>query len=178
GASPEWSKNKALSEKIINISAETIPEKGSLRKALMHTRCIIPADGFYAWKKVGKKTSIPYRFVTTDQELFSLAGFWEESEDSHSHLIHTFKLITIPANTMVASVQETMPVLMTPALEKIWLDKDSNEVQLLNTLQPYAVQHMNYYPVSPRIGDAAINLPSMVIPTSPADQFGNLTLFD
>src|SRR5215203_3635700 len=51
GTSPEWSKNKALSEKIINIPAESIPEKGSLRKALMRTRCIIPADGFYAWKR-------------------------------------------------------------------------------------------------------------------------------
>ena len=74
GTSPEWSKNKTLSEKIINIRAESILEKPMLKKGMMKNRCLIPADGFYAWKKLGKKTSIPYRLVTNDQELFSFAG--------------------------------------------------------------------------------------------------------
>ncbi|MEP6734470.1 MAG: SOS response-associated peptidase [Chryseolinea sp.] len=178
GTSPEWAKNKALSDKIINVAAETIPDKGTLRKALIKSRCLIVADGFYLWKKVGKKTSVPYRFVVTDQEVFSLAGFWEEFEDSEGDTIHTFRLITIPANSLVVSVQERMPVVMNPAFEKIWLSKDSTELQLLNVLKPYAVEQMNYYPVSPGINDPGVNLPSMIIPTSPADQFGNLTLFD
>ena len=59
GTSPEWSKNKTLSEKIINIRAESILEKPMLKKGMMKNRCLIPADGFYAWRKVGKKTSIP-----------------------------------------------------------------------------------------------------------------------
>jgi len=85
GTSPEWSKNKSLSEKIINIRAETIMEKPPLKKAMMKSRCLIPADGFYAWKKVGKKTAIPYRFIIPDQELFSFAGTWEEFEDNEGN---------------------------------------------------------------------------------------------
>jgi putative SOS response-associated peptidase YedK len=54
GTSPEWSKNKTLSEKIINVQAESIQEKPALKKAMMRTRCIVPADSFYAWKKTGK----------------------------------------------------------------------------------------------------------------------------
>ncbi len=178
GTSPTWSGNKPLSEKIINIQAETIPDKGSLRKALMRSRCLIPADGFYAWKKVGKKTTIPYRFKTTDQELFSMAGFWEEFEDDQSHPVYTFKLITIPSNGIVASVSDRMPVLLRPHEEAIWLDNDSSELQLLGLLKTYPSAQMDYYPVTPRISDPEINLPSMIIPTQPADQFGNLTLFD
>lgn len=178
GTSPEWSNNKALSEKIINIQAETIPDKGSLRKALMKSRCIIPADGFYAWKKVGKKTSVPYRFVATNQELFSMAGFWEEFEDENGHAICTFKLITIPSNGIVASIHDRMPVLFNPQDEQIWMNKDSSELQLLGLLKGYPSSDMNYYPVTPRISDAQANLPSMVLPTQAADQFGNLTLFD
>lgn len=178
GTSPQWSNNKALSDKIINISAETIPDKGSLRKALMKTRCLIPADGFYAWKKIGKKTSIPYRFVTTDQDLFSMAGFWEEFEDEKGETICTFKLITIPANGIVASVHDRMPVVFKPQDEIKWLTSDGNEQQLLGLLKGYPSADMNYYPVTPRISDAAVNLPSMVLPTQAADQFGNLTLFD
>jgi putative SOS response-associated peptidase YedK len=178
GTLPQWSNNKTLGEKIINIQAETIPDKGSLRKSLMKSRCIVPADGFYAWKKVGKRTSIPYRFVATTQELFSLAGFWEEFEDDNSHLVCTFKLITVPSNGLVASIHDRMPVLFRPQAEKIWLDRDSSELQLLDLLKAYPSAEMNYYPVTPRIADAHVNLPSMLLPTQPADQFGNLTLFD
>lgn len=178
GTSPEWSNNKALSEKIINVTAESIGEKNVLKKSLMKTRCLIPADGFYAWKKVGKKTAIPYRFVVTDQEIFSMAGMWEEFDDSEGNSIHTFKLITVASNAMVSAVQDRMPVILSVASEKIWMDNKSDENQLLNLLKPYDVKMMNYYPVSARIADGNVNLPSLVIPTPPSDQFGNLTLFD
>jgi putative SOS response-associated peptidase YedK len=178
GTSPEWSKNKPLSEKIINVRVENILERPTLKKAMMKTRCIIPADGFYAWKKVGRKTAIPYRFVATDEELFSFAGMWEEFEDSDGHELHTFTLITTTANEMVATVQERMPVMLTRNAEKIWMEKESNEGDLINVLVPYVAEKMNYYPVSPRINDSMINVPSLIVPTPPADQFGNLTLFD
>lgn len=178
GTSPEWSKNKALSEKIINVRAEAILEKPTLKRAMIKTRCIIPADGFYAWKKVGKRTAIPYRFVAIDQELFSFAGMWEEFEDSDGHELHTFTLITTVANEMVATVQERMPVMLNRVAEKIWMEKGSSEADLINVLLPYAADKMNYYPVSPRIHDSKVNFPSLIVPTPPADQFGNLTLFD
>jgi len=178
GTSPEWSKNKTLAEKIINVRTESILEKPTLKKAMVKTRCIIPADGFYAWKKVGKKTAIPYRFVAIDQELFSFAGTWEEFEDSEGNELHTFSLITTTANEMVATVQERMPVMLTRAAEKIWMDKESGESELISVLVPYPAEKMNYYPVSPRIHDSSVNFPSLIVPTPPADQFGNLTLFD
>ncbi len=178
GTSPEWSKNKSLGEKLINVRAETILEKPSLKKSMMKSRCLIPADGFYAWKKVGKKTNIPYRFVAIDQDLFSFAGIWEEFEDTEGNQLHTFSIITTTANEMVNTVQERMPVILNPAVEKIWMNKDSTEEDLIDALHPYKAEKMNYYPVSPRINDVGINLPSLIIPTPPADQFGNLTLFD
>jgi putative SOS response-associated peptidase YedK len=178
GTSPEWSKNKTLSEKIINVHAETIHEKASLRKALMKTRCIIPADGFYAWKKAGKKTMIPYRFVATDQELFSIAGLWEEFEDTEGNEHQTFTIITSVANEMVATVQERMPVMLNSKAEGIWLNANSNSESLTNILTAYSSSKMNHFPISPRITDTKIDVPSLIFPTPPSDQFGNLTLFD
>ena len=178
GNLPKWSKNKALSEKIINIHAESILEKSSIKRGMMKCRCLIPADGFYAWRKVGKKTTIPYRFVLTDNDLFSFAGIWEEFEDDDGSEQHTFSIITTPANDLVATVQERMPAILTPSTEKIWMDRESSESTLMNLLLPYPAEKMSYYPVSPRILDSSINVPSLIIPTPPADQFGNLTLFD
>lgn len=178
GTSPEWAKNKTPGEKIINLRAEAITEKPAQKKAMMKTRCLIPADSFYAWKKVGKKTAIPYRFTTLDQELFAFAGVWEEFEDTDGHEFHTFSMITTTANEMVATVQDRMPALLTVAAEKIWLNPESTEEELLAVLVPYPADKTNYYPVSPRINDINTNVPSLILPTPPSDQFGNLTLFD
>lgn len=178
GTSPEWSKNKPLGEKIINTRAEHIVEKVQLRKALMKSRCIIPADGFFGWKKVGKKTAIPFRFICKDQELFSFAGLWEEYEDTEGAEFHTFSIITTPANTVVAGIQDRMPVILNRKSEATWLNKESREEDLNALLQAYPAEKINHYPVSPRINDIRTNVPSLLLPTPPSDQFGNLTLFD
>jgi putative SOS response-associated peptidase YedK len=178
GTSPEWSKNKTLSEKIVNIRSESIPEKPMVKKGLMKNRCLIPADGFYAWRKVGKKTSIPYRLVANDQELFSIAGLWEEFEDTDGNDFHTFSIITVESVGIVATIHERMPVIFTREQEEIWMDKHSTEDDLIGLLAPYPGEKINHYPVSPRINNANTNLPSLIVPTPPADQFGNLTLFD
>jgi putative SOS response-associated peptidase YedK len=178
GTSPQWSKNKQVSEKIINVRTEDIQEKVSLKKALMKSRCIVPADGFYAWKKTGKKTMIPYRFVVTDQDLFSFAGLWDEYEDTDGNEFHTFTIITTPANEMVSTVCERMPVIFPRSAEKLWLDMTTPEESLMNLLVKYPTSAVSLYPVSPRIIDANINVPSLILPTAPADQHGNLTLFD
>lgn len=178
GTSPEWSKNKTLSEKIINVRNEMFQEKPMLRKMLMRARCLIPADGFYCWKKVGKKSMIPYRFVLSKQGVFSMAGIWEEYEDTDGNEFHTFTIITVPANSLVEHVAARMPAVLQPGEEKAWLSPDTNEEQLLALLRPYAATDMNVYSVSPLINDINKDVPSMIRPSPPADQFGNLTLFD
>lgn len=178
GTLPEWAKNKTLSERIINTRVEAIPEKPILRKQLMKHRCLIPADGFYAWRKVGKKTSIPYRLVTNDQDLFSFAGIWDEFEDTDGNEFHTFSIITAEATGVVATIQERIPVIFSKEREQVWLDRDSSEENLMKILVPYPSEKMTHYPVSPRINNASTNVPSLIIPTPPSDQFGNLTLFD
>ncbi len=178
GTSPEWAKNKQLSEKIVNVRAEQIQEKVSLKKMLGKSRCIVPADGFYAWKRTGKRTMVPYRFVVTDQELFSFAALWDEYEDTDGNEFHTFSIITTTPNELVAPIYDRMPVILTKATEKIWMDPATEEQDLMNILTPYPTAGVNLYSVSPRISDSTADVPSLILPTPPADQHGNLTLFD
>lgn len=178
GSSPEWSKNKMPSEKSINVRLENFDDKPALKKALRKNRCIIPADGFYGWKRVGKKTAIPYRFVLNTRDPFAFAGLWEEFEDTEGKEVHTFSVITHTANELVALVQDRMPVILTRQAEKIWLDNVADESTLLSLLGSYPAAGMTYYPVSPQINDRDADFPSMIIATPPADQHGNLTLFD
>lgn len=178
GTSPEWSKNKMLTEKVINLRTEYFEEKPALKRAMMKTRCIIPADGFYAWKKVGKKTSIPYRFVLANGGMFSMAGMWEEFEDTEGHEIQTFTMITVPSDLTASGISERMPLILTKENEEIWLDVTSDESTLTEIVSRPISLNITYYPVSPVILNTSHDLASMILPTPPSDQHGNLTLFD
>jgi putative SOS response-associated peptidase YedK len=177
GQPPGWTKNKTLAEKIINVRTEQVLEKPILKKNLMQHRCLIPADGFYAWKKVGKKTLIPWRFTLKTKTVFSFPGLWEEYDDEDGNSFHTFTLITIPSKDFVLTVTERMPVIIDQSGEKIWLNKESTENDLISLLKAVP-DRMDGFPVSPQLNSISFDRPSLILPVPPADQFGNLTLFD
>jgi putative SOS response-associated peptidase YedK len=167
-----------LGEKIINLSVETLQEKPILKKSLIRHRCIIPADGLYGWKKLGKKTAIPHRFTVTDQEIFSLAGLWEEFEDEDGTPLHTFTVITVLSNDVMSASMERMPVIFTKEHEDRWLSNNLSESEFLNMLVTYPASKMSVYTISPDISNPKNDYPSIIQPTPAADQHGNLTLFD
>lgn len=178
GQHPNWTKNKTLAEKIINVRAEQIAERPTLKKNLKTQRCIIPTDGFYSWKRIGKKSLIPWRFSFKNKNLYSIPGFWEEFDDENGEQFHTFTIITVAANDYVLPVCERMPVLFNQEQEKIWLDRNTDEAALINSLTPSASTNLDGYAVSPQLNTISFDRPSLVLPVPPTDQFGNLTLFD
>ncbi|MBK8292324.1 MAG: SOS response-associated peptidase [Flammeovirgaceae bacterium] len=178
GSAPQWAKNRTLAERIINTRAELIQDKPIFKKSLMRSRCIIPADGFYAWKKVGKKTSIPWRFVLKSKKIASFAGIWEEYEDSEGQAYHTFTIITVVANETVSPVTERMPVIFSRKEEEVWLSKESTFETLYGLLKPSEKNDLEGYTVSHGINSPTSESPLLIVPTPATDQFGNLTLFD
>jgi len=141
------------------------------------SRCLIPADGFYEWKKVGKKTKIPHRFTLRDEETFSFAGIWEEYETVSGESQHTFLILTTSPNDVVSEVHDRMPVILKREHEKKWLDSYSSESELLELLQPYPNELMLGFTVSPLVNSVQNDSQSVLRKTSPMDQFGNYTLF-
>jgi putative SOS response-associated peptidase YedK len=178
GRPAHFARNKNLAEKIINLSSETLLDRPVLKKMLMQTRCIIPADGFYVWKKVGKKTAIPHRVTEASQKAFSLAGLWEEFEDEDGSMVHAFTMLTIESNELVYPVNDKMPVIFDKAQENVWLNPGSTEPELISTLKTFPAGKMGIYTVSSLINDPDKNHPSLILPAPSGDQYGNLTLFD
>ncbi len=177
GVAPQWAKNKSIAERLINVRAEQIIEKPVLAKSLKKYRCVIPADGFYAWKKVGKKIMIPWRFVLPSKEIFSIGGLWEEY-DEDGDAFHTFTIITTVAKGLSAAVSDRQPLVLSKEDEVIWLKKDSGESELLALLSRAKGIEFDGYTVSPQLNSVAFDRPSLLLPMPAADQFGNLTLFD
>lgn len=177
GLTPKWAKNKAISPKLFSASAENIMEKASHKNALRHRRCLIPADGFYGWKNISKKSRVPYRVVLSSHEPFAMAGIWEEYEED-GEMIHTFSLITTSANNVVDEITHRMPVILSPENEKLWLSNHSDLDYLVNLLQPFDGNLMNCYTVSSKINTVGHDKPELIQPAPAADQFGNYTLFN
>lgn len=178
GITPEFAKNKPVSQKFINARAETVKEKASFKNAFQKRRCLVPADGFFEWKKLGKKTKIPYRFTLADEGAFAFAGIWEEYENEFGENNHTFLILTTNPNTLVSEVHDRMPVILKKEDEKKWLDAYSSQEELLKMLGTYQAEDMMSYTVSPLVNSVANDSPSIFRKTSaPIDQFGNYTLF-
>lgn len=178
GLVPNWSNNKSISHKLINARADTILEKVAFRSALQSRRCLVPADGFYEWKRVNKKSKIPYRFILNEQEPFAFAGLWEEYENEEKELIHTFTIITTEANEVVSPIHDRMPVILTKESEKVWMDNDAKENEILDVLKPLDAKLMGSYTVSSRVNNVLNDDPTLIEASAPADQFGNYSLFD
>ena len=177
GLIPAWSKDKAVSNKLINARAETLEEKASFRNALKSRRCLVPADGFYEWKSVGKKSKVPYRITLLQEELFAFAGLWEEYEDDEGSMVHTFTIITTEANDAVQSLHSRMPAILSRQDEKAWLDPKTEPEQLKELLQPYPANKTRFYTVSSQVNNASQDAASLIQPAPATDQFGNYTLF-
>ncbi|WP_163378197.1 SOS response-associated peptidase [Cyclobacterium sp. SYSU L10401] len=177
GITPAFAKNKPVSSKLINARAETIAEKITFRAAFKKNRCLVPADGFFEWKKIGKKTKVPYRFVQHGETLFSLAGIWEEFETEKGETAHTFLILTTSPNQLTAEIHDRMPVILKKEDEAKWLDTRTSEEELLGMLGPYPDEEMTKYTVSPMVNQVANDSAFVIRKTLPMDQFGNYTLF-
>nr|MBI1232701.1 SOS response-associated peptidase [Cytophagales bacterium] len=177
GITPDFAKNKPVSQKFINARSETVHEKVSFRSAFQRKRCIVPADGFFEWKRVGKKTKTPYRFTLLDGGLFAMAGIWDEYETTDGDSQHTFLILTTSPNGILTEIHDRMPVILSKEMEAAWLNPLTPESDLLAMLVPYPEGSMLGYSVSPMVNQVGNDSPFVIRKTLPMDQFGNYTLF-
>ncbi len=162
GLIPFWAKDPKIGFRNINTRSETITEKPSFRNAFKKRRCLIPANGFYEWKKDANKT--PYRIFLKNDELFAMAGIWETWKDSEGKETDTFSIITTTANDAIKSIHNRMPVILKPGDEKQWL-LENNEKKLLELLVPYNEKRTDAYAISNQVNKPINNNSEIIKPT-------------
>lgn len=140
GLIPRWAKDPSIGNKMINARAETVTEKPAFRASFRNRRCLVPADGFYEWKKSGTR-KIPYRIGLLDGSPFSMAGLWDKWVSPDGEIIHSFSILTTVPNQLMKEIHDRMPVILEPAAEKIWLG-DTTQKELMELLRPYPAEAM------------------------------------
>ncbi len=178
GINPAFVKSKGASQKLLYAPMEDLLTKPSLKKNLKTQRCIIIADGFYTWKTLSKKGRVPYRFHLEANAPFAIAGLWDEFENEQGDTIHTFMMITTPANSDVSDISDRMPAILSEDFLVEWLNDSNSEESVISFIQPYSEKPLGSYTVNPKVDDPEFNHPDLFEKVPAADQFGNLTLFN
>jgi len=153
GLVPPWSKDPVNDAGLINARAESVAEKPSFRQAFTQQRCIVPANGFFEWRKIGRKKQ-PVYLRRKHGVLMGMAGIcttWPSLEDGN--VFRTFAIITTEPNELVRPIHDRMPAILHPEAYGAWLDPgfSRHPDRLAAMLQPYAVSDMEAYDVSPRV---------------------------
>ena len=154
GLIPFWAKDAKIGYRMINARGETVAEKPSFRTALRKRRCLILADGFYEWQKLGGKRKRPMRIVLKSGEPFAFAGLWETWKDPEGELIKSCTIITTAANDYLQPIHDRMPVILPQESESFWLDKDVEDpLALTSVIAPYPDSEMEAFEVSPLVNN-------------------------
>lgn len=163
GLVPSWADDPGIGARMINARSETAPEKPSFRRAFRDRRCLIPADGFYEWKREngGKQ---PYYFRMQGGRPFAFAGLWESwTKDGE---IRSCAILTTAANEVVAGIHERMPVILPSRHYEAWLDPEAERDELTDLLVPYPGDDLETYPVSRFVNSPGNDDPRCIEPAA------------
>lgn len=163
GLIPSWAKDDKIGNKMINARAETVAEKPAFRSAFKSRRCIVPASGFYEWKKV-ERGKQPFYFYLKDKPVFGFAGLWEEWRDTESgEILETCTIITTEANEVLLPVHDRMPVILKAEDYELWLEtKVKDQDKLENLLKPYPSEEMSSHQVGRQVNNPGIDSEELI----------------
>jgi putative SOS response-associated peptidase YedK len=148
GLMPSWATDISTGSPLINARSETILEKPALRESFRMRRCLIPADGFYEWKKTGKERH-PFHFAMKDNSLFAFAGIWDRWKSRSGQMLESCSILTTVPNELMDGVHNRMPVILPAQHYQAWLTAPAAEAKrITELLVPFDAGVMHRYPVS------------------------------
>lgn len=173
GLVPSWAKDPKIGSKMINARAETLAEKNAYKAAFKRRRCLIPADGFYEWRKhatdpKGKKQ--PFFIHHPDGEPYAFAGLWEvwRGPEKDQDPLRSCTIVTTSPNEPMAAIHDRMPVILGPDSWDTWLDRDNDDLELLGRLLvPSAPRLIAMHPVSTDVNNVRNRGAQLADPVEP-----------
>jgi putative SOS response-associated peptidase YedK len=159
GLIPFWARDLAIGNRLINARAETVSDKPAFRAAYRARRCLVPASGFYEWKKAPRGKQ-PYYITGAGGALLAFAGLWEQWQPAGAEPMLSFTIVTTDANAMMKQLYDRMPVILAPEQYEAWLTaKDPSEL-----MRPCPPDMLTAYPVSTAVNSPRNDDPALVEP--------------
>jgi len=176
GLIPSWSRELPKFE-LINARSESLMDKASFRGGLQRRRCLIPATGFYEWRKSDRQ---PFFIQAVSGDPLLMAGICDAWYGADGSYLPSLAIITMDANTAMQDLHQRMPVLFNFEQSLSWLD---HKVQDPHPMQQLIMEASNLdleiYPVSKAVNSAKASGPLCLqrIDAAEPDE-GDPNLFD
>jgi putative SOS response-associated peptidase YedK len=130
GLIPSWAKDPDIGNRMINARAETVGEKPSFRESFRERRCLIPASGYYEWRKsAGRK--IPYYIHPRSGRPFGFAGLYDTWNAPGGAPVRTCTIITTEATEAIRPIHDRMPLVIPHNAMPRWLDPTLTDTKML-----------------------------------------------
>ncbi len=164
GFTPAWAQGSSIQDEHANARIETVAEKITFKDALKHHRCLIPIDGYYEWKTVGK-LKVPYYFKLTEGGPMILAGLWSMQISKEGIVKKSLCLLTTKPNREASQVHSRMPVIISHENQKLWLSGQPLSQPSMDLISATpAAGFLNLYRVSSEVNRVAVNKPELINP--------------
>ena len=161
GRIPGWVKEPNEFRLLINARSEGIADKPSFLAAMRHRRCLVPADGFYEWKKMPRGPKQPFYIRPRSGGLLAFAGLWETWMDREGGEVDTAAIVTTAANAVLRPIHERMPVILPPDAWAEWLDERVPAKEAAALLRPAADDLVEAVPISTAVNSVANDGPQL-----------------
>jgi putative SOS response-associated peptidase YedK len=165
GLIPSWAKEPSIGSKLINARAETLLEKPSFRNSFRSRRCLVPATGFFEWKRDGAGTrhgvSTPFHIGLKNGDPFCFAGLWDQWVSQDGEIIHSFTIITTAPNKLTGQIHDRMPVILHRDDEQRWISPQADP-SLAGLMKPYPAEMMEAWPVAKLVNSTKNDVPEIV----------------
>ena len=167
-----WAHDPSIGQQMINARAESLLEKSSFKKLVATRRCLVPADGFYEWRRDGKR-KVPVWIHLKNREPFAFAGLWDHWRDpAGDKELYTFAIITTDANALLRPIHNRMPVIYDNAMGRQWLEQSfgASSMSLAAVLQPLPSELMEANEVSTLVNSPENDTTECIQPVSPSQR--------
>jgi len=194
GLLPHWARDPRMGARMINARAETVATARAYAESFAIRRCLVPADGWYEWVRLGGPAAAPgggraarsrgragaakqaYFMTPADGSVLALAGLW--SSWGPGRLL-TFCVVTTPAVGTLAAVHDRMPLALPPDRWAAWLEAPGPDPALLEPAPEWFLGGLEIRPVGPAVGNVHHDGPDLIarVPAAPLPDLAGPTLF-
>jgi putative SOS response-associated peptidase YedK len=182
GLVPSWAKDLSVGSRMFNARVESLGQKAAFRTALVKRRCLIPASGYFEWRKLGEQTANgrrrpvkqAYYLTPQDGSVMAFAGLWEywrpagsaSGEDTADAAVVSMTIITAPAVGQMTQIHDRMPLVLPASEWAAWLDPRVDPAPMLGPPPEQLVAAIELRPVGPAVGNVANDDPSLIAPAA------------
>lgn len=181
GLIPAWAKDRSIGARMINARSESAATSNAFKTSLAKRRCLLPADGWFEWKKEGGHKQ-PFFMARPDGASLAMAGLWtvwRDPKDGDALPVVSAAVLTTEARGQLTGIHDRMPLLITADRWAAWLDPDAEDPGDLLTSPPLdLVESLELRPVSNKVNNVRNNGPELLVREEPVTDLDEQSLFD